>query len=149
MLYHHYHLEPLPNRTARAEDRWLDCEEDLQSTDHHNSFLAIESAAPAYKQQVVYKGTPKYRHCQMTQELLQDKVENSFICKIYNKGTYCTINGGSSKGRPIKLSVEDSKQVELHVSALLTAGLVCVSKWMAFVSFPFVVPKALENLDSS
>ena len=127
---------------ATCQEGWLECEEELHSINAFSDQYISESAAPTLRQQATYIGTPKYRLCHMTVENLCDKNENVFVNKVYHKGTFCTINARSLKGRPLRLSKEDNTQVELHISALLTVDLVCVSKRTAFLSFPFVVPKA-------
>ena len=128
--------------SAYDEPRWLDSGMIPRSVSSDSDLLEVESMAPAPRRQGRYEGNPQYRSCRMTACSLLDNCENRFVSSIYTKGAYCNIFVKSSKGRPLRLNGIDSEQVALHVSALLTAGL--IQKWRrtAFVSYPFVVPKA-------
>ena len=127
---------------ARDERSWLDCECNLRSVDPSDDLLEVESMAPVLREQVRYKGAPSYQPCKMDIKRLRDNSENRFVRNVYSRGTHCHIATSSSKGRQLNLSRDEREQVALHVSALLTAGL--IQKWRrtAFISYPFVVPKA-------
>ena len=145
------HLHPTPRHEqhrfefdppVRNQDQWLQCEGDIAEDIACDDSGIVESAAPLLPRRAAYIGTPKYRPCRTTVEDFCHKHGNSFVRKVFSKGAFCNLTVRSSKGRPIQLNYEDRTQVELHISALLTAGLICVSRRTAFISYPFVVPKA-------
>ena len=133
---------PSPFHIAKDEQSWLDSELNLRSIDFDSNLLEDESMAPVIQWRVRYKGKPQYQLCKMKIQSLQNNQENRFVHSIYSRGTHCHIATSSSKGRPLHLSDEKREQVVLHVSALVTAGLIQKWKRTAFLSFPFVVPKA-------
>ena len=132
-----------PIKVATDDRAWLDNECNLRSVDRSEDLLEVESMVPVAQTRQQYIGSPSYQPCRMDIQRLRDNQENRFVRNVYRKGTYCFIQSSGSKGRPLFLHEDDRKQVALHVSALLTAGL--IQKWRrtSFISYPFVVPKAL------
>ena len=102
----------------------------LANASVHSDELDVEASDTPLHNAIgrCYKGVLKYTALNITEQQMQKMKGDALFSLMYKHAKYTRLTKAKSAGKPLKMHINDQKQVQMHTSALLQAGLISKTK---------------------